>query len=122
MQIIEQSIDRQNADNAAGTSAATAHIISAEEKKLRVQHNVILAEYFKQKAKEPHALLEKLIEQHEKQVNGDTVVSPAPAFAPKGDKAEQPQGIGLLVSALHANSNQAATTTTSSAQGFSSSA
>ena len=43
---------------------------------------MILAEYFKQKAKDPHGLREKLIEQHEKQVNGDTVVSPAPNFVP----------------------------------------
>ena len=42
-----------------------------------------LAEHFKNKAKDPFGLLEKLVEHHEKQVNGETVVSPAPTFVPK---------------------------------------
>ena len=49
---------------------------------MRIQKNLILQDYLKQKAKDPHGLREKLIELHEKQVNGDTVVSAAPNFVP----------------------------------------
>ena len=106
MQLIEQSIDKQMGEHSLATPvaqapAATGHnIISADEKKQRVQHNIILAEYFKQKAKDPHGLLEKLIEQHENHVSGDTVVSPAPTFVPKPNKQPDSEGINLLVNAL----------------------
>ena len=57
MQLIEQGIDRQGAEG-----AQASHIVTADEKKLRVQHNTLLAKYFNGKAKEPFELLEKLIE------------------------------------------------------------
>lgn len=41
---------------------------------------MILAEYFKSKAKDPYGLKEKLIEHHEKTIKGETVVRPPSHF------------------------------------------
>lgn len=65
-----------------------------------------MADYFKQKAKDPYGLKEKLIEQLEKTINGDTVVGPAPMFTPNAEKVNQPEepldnsGVNLLINAL----------------------
>ena len=85
--MVEQSVDKTGGSETNAPSSGqggnsqtnqTSHIVSLDEKKLRIQHNMALAEHFKNKAKDPFDLLEKLVEHHEKQVNGETVVSPAP--------------------------------------------
>lgn len=64
----------------SGGGAAAHHIISIDEKKQRVQHNLLLAGYFKNKAKDPHGLLGKLKELHEHHQSGDTIARPAPQY------------------------------------------
>ena len=61
-------------------SSSSHHIISIDEKKQRVQHNLLLAGYFKNKAKDPHGLLAKLKELHEHHQSGDTIARPAPQY------------------------------------------
>lgn len=41
---------------------------------------MLLAEHFKQKAKDPLSLREKLIELHERTANGDTNIRPPSSF------------------------------------------
>jgi hypothetical protein len=43
-----------------------SEVTPQEEKKKRVQHNMALADYFKNRAKDPFALLQKL-----KEINGE---------------------------------------------------
>ena len=41
-----------------------------------------MADYFKQKARDPHGLRNKLVELHEKQVGAETIVTAAPNYTP----------------------------------------
>lgn len=92
-----------------GGSSSNQHVTSLDDKKLRVKHNILLAEYFNMKAKDPYGLKEKLIEQFEKSINGDTIVGPAPSFSvPTPDKAtseEEINGINLIINALNGGKN-----------------
>jgi hypothetical protein len=54
-----------------------------------VHHNTELALYFKNKSKDPYALLEKLIENHEKHHSGETSVNPAPQYHINFSKYDQ---------------------------------
>jgi hypothetical protein len=69
----------------AAGSGSQQGIISVEEKKQRVQHNMVLAEYFKARAKDPYGLLEKLIELHDESAEG--LATPAPAYSVNSNKA-----------------------------------
>lgn len=60
-------------------SGSQQGIISVDEKKQRVQHNMVLAEYFKGRAKDPYGLLEKLIELHDESAEG--MATPAPTYS-----------------------------------------
>lgn len=85
-------------------------IIGTDEKKQRVQHNIVLAEYFKARAKDPYGLLEKLIELHDESAEG--MATPAPAFSVNSNKngtgsadapipPEKMSDINLLLSLQH---------------------
>jgi len=63
----------------AAGSGSQQGIISVDEKKQRVQHNMVLAEYFKARAKDPYGLLEKLIELHDESAEG--LATPAPTYS-----------------------------------------
>ena len=63
----------------AAGSGSQQGIISVDEKKQRVQHNMVLAEYFKARAKDPYGLLEKLIELHDESAEG--LATPAPTHS-----------------------------------------
>ena len=116
MHLIEQQIDRQGSDVPSASAGqtgqlGTSHITSADDKKLRVKHNILLAEYFNAKAKDPYGLRDKLIEQFEKSISAETVVGPPPVFTPvtvdkinveeaKASEATDNQGLNLLISCL----------------------
>ena len=101
IQKVEQQIDNVNSEsgsNPSGTASggpsggngadkggpgggsSSQHIIGVEEKKQRVQHNMLLAGYFKNKGKDPHGLLKGLIELHEHHQSGDTIARAAPPY------------------------------------------
>lgn len=73
-----------NANSSAGaqksgfSTVGYGHIVPIEEKKLRVHQNVLLAEYYKNRAKDPYELLTKLKELHDNHQGGDSIIQPAP--------------------------------------------
>lgn len=76
---------------------------------------MLLADYFKNKGRDPHGLKEKLVELHEKTLNGDTAFGPPPIFAPaneKQDKSADAYGnLSVLVKALNMGDPQPAAQT-----------
>ena len=117
MQKIEQAIEKNgDATNQSQINAGLANNhTTAEEKKLRVHHNKMLTEYYLQKAKDPYALRDKLIEQFEKSKSGDIVVAPAPHFnfnekAPVSDETNK--DMNMLINSLHSGSPPTTTPST----------
>lgn len=116
MNAIEQSLEKSESGGTGQTSSgmpnsaaasSMQHIIPIEEKKLRVKHNLLLAEYFKANAKDPYNLKDKLIDQLEKTLNGETVIGPAPIFVPQEPKNQlneeaspENKELNLLLNAL----------------------